>query len=68
MAGITTPSNPSEQIIKFASEKLKRFRHFQGLRDFKKKYATIWENKYLIYENDYDLIQLPAALNKVMAP
>jgi phosphatidylglycerol lysyltransferase len=68
MTGITAPSNPSEQIIKFASEKLKRFRHFQGLRDFKKKYATIWENKYLIYENDYDLIQLPAALNKVMAP
>jgi hypothetical protein len=23
-------------------------------------------NKYLVYENDFDLIQLPAALNKVM--
>ncbi len=68
MTGITEPNNPSEQIIKFAGEKLKRFRHFQGLRDFKKKYATIWENKYLVYENDYDLLQLPAALNKVMAP
>jgi len=68
MTGITEPNNPSETIIKFAGEKLKRFRHFQGLRDFKKKYATIWENKYLVYENDFDLLQLPAALNKVMAP
>ncbi|HEY5369285.1 MAG TPA: phosphatidylglycerol lysyltransferase domain-containing protein [Hanamia sp.] len=68
MTGITEPNNPSEQLIKFAGEKLKRFRHFQGLREFKKKYATNWENKYLVYENDYDLLQLPAALNKVMAP
>ena len=68
MTGITDPQSPSEQIIKFAGEKLKRFRHFQGLRDFKEKYATIWENKFLVYENDYDLLQLPAALNKVMTP
>ncbi len=68
MTGITEPQSPSEQIIKFAGEKLKRFKHFQGLRDFKEKYATLWENKYLVYENDYDLIQLPAALNKVMTP
>jgi phosphatidylglycerol lysyltransferase len=68
MTGITVPQSPSEQIIKFAGEKLKRFRHFQGLRDFKEKYATIWENKFLVYENDYDLLQLPAALNKVMTP
>jgi len=68
MTGITDPQSPSEQIIKFAGEKLKRFKHFQGLRDFKEKYATIWENKYLVYENDFDLIQLPAALNKVMTP
>jgi phosphatidylglycerol lysyltransferase len=68
MTGITVPQSPSEQIIKFAGEKLKRFRHFRGLRDFKEKYATIWENKFLVYENDYDLLQLPAALNKVMTP
>jgi phosphatidylglycerol lysyltransferase len=38
------------------------------LRDFKEKYATIWEDKYLVYDTDYDLLQLPAALNKVMQP
>jgi phosphatidylglycerol lysyltransferase len=68
MTGITDPKNPAEQLIKYAGEKFKRFRHYHGLRDFKEKYATIWEDKFLIYETDYDLLQLPAALNKVMQP
>ena len=68
MTGITEPQNPAEQLIKYAGEKLKRFKHYHGLRDFKEKYATIWEDKFLVYENDYDLLQLPAALNKVMQP
>ena len=68
MTGITDPKNPAEQLIKYAGEKFKRFRHYHGLRDFKEKYATIWEDKFLVYETDYDLLQLPAALNKVMQP
>jgi phosphatidylglycerol lysyltransferase len=68
MTGISSPESPAEQIMKYASEKLKRFRHFQGLRDFKEKFATIWEDKYLVYDTDFDLLQLPAALNKVMQP
>lgn len=68
MTGITEPNSPAEQLIKYAGEKLKRFKHYHGLRDFKEKYATIWEDKFLVYESDYDLLQLPAALNKVMQP
>ncbi len=68
MTGIEEPSNPAEQLIKYAGERLKRFKHYHGLRDFKEKYATIWEDKFLIYETDYDLLQLPAALNKIMQP
>ena len=68
MTGITEPNGPAEQLIKYAGEKLKRFKHYHGLRDFKQKYATIWEDKFLVYESDYDLLQLPAALNKVMQP
>ncbi|MDB5231861.1 MAG: hypothetical protein JWN76_2666 [Chitinophagaceae bacterium] len=68
MSGIEQPSNPAEQMVKFAYEKLKRFRHYQGLRDFKEKYATEWLNKYLVYETDLDLLLLPNALNKVMQP
>lgn len=66
MAGIDQPENTAERLIRYAYEKIKRFRHYTGLREFKQKYATIWVNKYLVYENDFDLIQLPAALNKVM--
>jgi len=68
MSGIETPDNPAEQVVKFAYERLKRFRNYQGLRDFKEKYATRWLNKYLIYDNDFDLVQLPTVLNKVMQP
>ena len=68
MMGITEPQNPAEQIIKYAGEKFSRFKHYHGLRDFKEKYATIWEDKFLVYETDFDLLQLPSALNKVMQP
>ncbi len=68
LSGITEPVSPAERVVKFAYEKIRRFQHYQGLRDFKEKYATQWLNKYLVYENDFDLVQLPAALNKVMVP
>jgi phosphatidylglycerol lysyltransferase len=68
MSGIASPDNAAEQVVKFAYERMKRFRNYQGLRDFKEKYASEWLNKYLLYENDFDLVQLPIALNKVMQP
>ena len=68
MTGITQPDSTAEQIIKLAADKIKRFHHNKGLRMFKEKYATIWENKYLVYDNDFDLLQLPLALNTVMKP
>lgn len=68
MSGISEPENTAERVVKYGYEKIKRFRHYQGLREFKEKYATTWLNKYLVYDNDFDLLQLPAALNKVMQP
>jgi len=68
MSGIVQPDNTAERVVKYAYEKIRRFRHYQGLREFKEKYASSWINKYLVYENDFDLLQLPAALNKVMQP
>jgi phosphatidylglycerol lysyltransferase len=68
MTGIAQPGNTAEQIMKLAAAKIKRFQHYRGLREFKEKYATIWENKYLVYDNDFDLLQLPLALNTVMKP
>ncbi|MCW3467985.1 phosphatidylglycerol lysyltransferase domain-containing protein [Chitinophaga nivalis] len=68
MSGISQPQNTAEKMVKYAYEKLRFFRHYQGLREFKAKYATTWTNKYLVYEHDFDLIQLPGALSKVMQP
>lgn len=68
MAGIEEPSNTAEEILKFAYQRVGSFKHYQTLRNFKEKYADLWENKYLIYDNDLDLLQLPAVLNKIMKP
>jgi phosphatidylglycerol lysyltransferase len=66
--GINNPENTPEKIEKYASEKIKSLQHFHRLRSFKDKYATIWVNKYLIYDNDYDLWKIPIAIAKVMKP
>ncbi|WP_312362321.1 phosphatidylglycerol lysyltransferase domain-containing protein [Sphingobacterium sp.] len=68
MTGLGATESPAEKIMKFASKRLGNFKHYHSLRDFKEKYATFWENKYLVFDNDFDLIQLPAALIKVMKP
>lgn len=68
MTGIEQPDNTAEQIIKLAAAKIKHFQHYKGLREFKQKYASLWQNKYLVYDNDFDLLQLPVALHSVMKP
>jgi phosphatidylglycerol lysyltransferase len=66
MSGIDAPRDFGERTIKFAYERIGRFRHYKGLRFFKEKFDPRWENKYLIYAHHFDLVLLPAALNKVM--
>lgn len=68
MAGIANPENTAEQMMLYGYNNLKRFSQYKGLRIFKEKYADIWLNKYLVYENDFDLLRLPSVLNKVMQP
>ena len=66
MSGLEAPDTTVEKLMKYAYQKIKRFQHYHGLRSFKEKYASQWLNKYLVYENDFDLIRLPAALSKAM--
>lgn len=68
LAGEKVPDNTAEEILAFVYNRIGSFKHYQSLRTFKEKYADSWENKYLIYGNDFDLVQIPAALNKVMKP
>ena len=66
MSGIDDPHTFPEKTMKFAYEKIRSFSHFKGSRNFKDKFSPAWYNKYLIYSQDYDLGQVPAALSKVI--
>lgn len=66
MSGIESPKNLEEQIIKSAYEKIKRFSSYRSLYDFKEKFAPQWNENYLIFNDYYDLLFIPSALNSVM--
>jgi phosphatidylglycerol lysyltransferase len=68
MSGLDDMKSFPERSMKFAYEKIKAFAHYKGLRDYKDKFATEWQNRYLVYQHDYDLLQVPAALAKVFKP
>ena len=58
--------NLTEKSIRYAYENLKLFGHFKGLRKYKEKFFPVWEQKYLIYNHSYHLLQVPGALKRVM--
>ena len=68
MSGLDDPHTFPEKSMKFAYEKIRSFSHYKGLRNFKEKFFPVWHNKYLIYTNDYDLLQVPAVITKVIKP
>ncbi len=68
MSGLGDPQNFPEKSMKFAYEKIKSFSHYKGLRDYKDKFSPQWQNEYLIYTHDYDLLQIPVVLAKVIRP
>ncbi len=68
MSGLNDPHTFKEKSMKFAYEKIRGFSQYKGLREYKEKFVTVWINKYLIYDHDYDLIQIPGALMRVIKP
>lgn len=68
MSGISDPHTFPERSMKFAYEKIKSFSHYKGLREYKEKFFPAWFNKYLIYQHDYDLLQVPTVLTNVIKP
>lgn len=68
MSGLDDPHTFPEKSMKFAYEKIKSFSQYKGLRNFKEKFFPTWHNRYLIYTNDYDLLQVPNVLNKIIKP
>lgn len=68
LSGIADPRNFPERSMKFAYEKIRSFSHYKGLREFKEKFSPVWYNKYLVYDQDYDLLKVPSVLANVIKP
>ena len=68
MSGLDDPHNFTEKSMKFAYEKIRSFSHYKGQRDYKEKFNPQWYDKFLIFSNDYDLLQVPGVLAKVIKP
>jgi phosphatidylglycerol lysyltransferase len=68
MSGLNDPHNFTEKSMKFAYEKIRSFSHYKGQRDYKDKFNPRWNDKFLIYSNDYDLLQVPGVLAQLIKP
>jgi phosphatidylglycerol lysyltransferase len=68
MSGLDDPRNFTEKSMKFAYEKIHSFSHYKGQKEYKEKFNPQWNDKFLIYGNDYDLIQVPSILGGVIKP
>ncbi|MFY9151260.1 MAG: phosphatidylglycerol lysyltransferase domain-containing protein [Prolixibacteraceae bacterium] len=68
LSGINDAHTFPEKSMKFAYEKIRTFAQYKGLREYKEKFEPQWTNKYLIYQEDYDLVKVPKILSDVIKP
>jgi phosphatidylglycerol lysyltransferase len=68
LSGLDDPHSFPEKSMKFAYDKIRSFSHYKGMREYKEKFNPVWYDKYLVYNQDYDLIQVPVVLSKVIKP
>ena len=68
MSGLKDPHNFTEKSMKFVYDKIRSFSQYKGQRDYKEKFNPNWHDKFLIYSTDYDLLQVPAVLTRVIKP
>lgn len=68
LSGLNDPLNFTEKSMKFAYEKIRSFSHYKGQREYKEKFNPRWNDKYLIYDHDYDLLRIPVILAEVIQP
>ena len=65
MTGLERAKSLPERALKFAYQRIKSFAHYHGLRAFKEKFATDWQNQYLVYNSDADLMAAASVMSEV---
>lgn len=65
MSGVSNKNSLPERALRLAYSRVKSFAHYHGLRAFKEKFATAWQNQYLIYASDADLVAAAGVLAEV---
>ena len=66
LSGLEVAQSFPERSMKFAYQKIRSFSQYRGQRDYKEKFNPVWSDKYLIYNQDYDLLQAPMVLSKII--
>ncbi|MEO5977223.1 MAG: phosphatidylglycerol lysyltransferase domain-containing protein [Chryseolinea sp.] len=64
MAGLRG-SNVNELVLRFYRDHSKQASNFKGLYEYKSKFDPTWENRYLIYDQTFDLVRFPSVLELV---
>ena len=54
-----------EKIVHYFFSRMNFWFNYQGLRRYKAKFATIWEPRYLVYQNPADLGRIALAIRRV---
>lgn len=57
--------NLNEQVMQFYKDHFKEAIRLRGLFEYKNKFDPCWENRYLVYDQTFDLVHFPAVLRKV---
>jgi phosphatidylglycerol lysyltransferase len=68
LSGIEYSQKTTEKSLSFLYNKMASFASYRGLRDFKEKFSPEWHNKYLVFDQDFDLLNVPGVLTKVIKP
>ncbi len=58
-------ASPEERAVHSFFQRSNFLFSYKGLRAYKAKFATIWEPRYAVYRNVFDLPRLALALGKV---
>lgn len=66
MSGLEQPHSLPENLIKLAYERLPRFSGYKSLRFFKEKFDPEWQTRFVAYDTQLDLVNLPLALSKAV--